>query len=531
MNKVSFILIGFLLSIATINALQVDYGTVALWQFNEGTNSTINDSTNNGNTGTISGNTTWTGDSISGYALEFNGVDNKVNIVKTSSVDIVSNLTLEASIKRKSSDDGMILSKNGPYFIAIRNNVTMGGIYANDGNCPSSCVTPGANTWTEVYGTSVLQKDTWYNIKMVYDGVNIYIYVNDSLENATSKTGQMPQVSQQVNLGWGDPGHNQFFNGTIDDVRISNISRSTGVNTPIINLTSPNNYNAFSNNSNSLNFTFNRSSIIPLTQCNLTLDNISQNSNGSLELQNISLGNHVWYVSCTDNKGNVGYSQNRSFWITSDISNMTYFASNSYGLINWTSSLNLSDGLDWSQYISISNNKVEINSSAASALNRSARITLKNITWNSPRLLKNGAICGTSEGCTQVSYNQTSGDFIFDVTGFSTYETGETPVPTPVPSGGGGGGGGGGGSNVVTVASINKTQNDTFQTINQNLSFSNNVSNEKSRKETVKNKDSTTSSITGAAIGASIQRYWLPSLIFIVVVLGLWVGLKIRRRN
>ena len=161
---VSFILI---LTIRIVYATQLDDGTVALWHFDEGSGIAINDSTNNSNNGTISGGATWTNDSISGYALEFDGLDDKINIAKTSSIDIVSNLTLEAFVKRRSWNDGMIVSKNGPYFIAIRNNVTMGGIYSNDGNCPSSCIT--TNTWTEVYGTTILQKDTWYKLKIIYN--------------------------------------------------------------------------------------------------------------------------------------------------------------------------------------------------------------------------------------------------------------------------------------------------------------------------------------------------------------------------
>ncbi len=528
MKKWAIIAIGFLLFVTYVDALDVDSGTVALWHFNEGTGSVANDSSTNSNTGTISNNLSWTSDSISGFALRLNGINASTNIAKTSSVDVVTNLTLEASIKRSSWDDGMIISKNGPYFMAVRNNVTMGGIYSNDGNCASSCVTPGMNTWTNVYGTTLIQKDAWYNIKMVYNGINIYIYVNSSLENATAKTGQMPQVSQQVNLGWGEPGHNQFFNGSIDEVRISNISRNSNTDLPIINLTAPKRYDVFSNNS--LNFTFNRSSILPIVQCNLTLDNLSQVSNGTLQAQNLSIGSHIWYVSCTNNERGVGYSENHSFWIASDISNVSgYYVTNSYGLINWTFNLNLSQGLDWSNYINISNNYVEINSSAAGVLNASAKITLKNIAWNNPRILKNGAVCVSSDGCTQESYNQTSGEFIFNVTGFSFYTTEETPVPAPTPaSSGGGGGGGGGGSSIVT---INKTQNITSQLPIQNLSSSNEIKQEDVLRQTKNETVVATSPITGAAIGANIKRYWLPSTIFIVVILGLWIGLKVWRRR
>ena len=39
-------------------------------------------------------------------------------------------------------------------------------------------------------------------------------------------------------------------------------------------------------------------------------------------------------------------------------------------------------------------------------------------------MYKDGEVCST---CTEISYNSTSGEFVFSVTGFSTYTTQETP--------------------------------------------------------------------------------------------------------
>ncbi len=196
---------------------------VACWKFNEGISNKVWDFSSNGNHGTISGNTTWTKDSREGLALEFDGIDDKIQITKTSSVDVKDKVILEAYIKRKSTADGMIISKNGPYFLAVRNNVVAGGVYANDGNCPTSCTTPGANTWTEIHGTTLLELNKWYLLKMTYDGSQVKVYVNSVLENSAPKTGQMPQVSQNVHIGWGEPGQNQYFKGIIDEVKISGI--------------------------------------------------------------------------------------------------------------------------------------------------------------------------------------------------------------------------------------------------------------------------------------------------------------------
>ncbi|MEK6952938.1 MAG: LamG-like jellyroll fold domain-containing protein [Nanoarchaeota archaeon] len=221
MKKVILILLFVILS-----SFYVLGNTIAYWKFDEGSSNQVFDETANNNDGTISGVANWTTDSISGHALEFDGIDDKIAITKTSSVDLTDNVVLEAYVKRKSNTDGIIISKNGPYFLGIRDNVTAGGVYANDGNCPTSCITPGANTWTEIHGTTVLEQYIWYKLKMEYNDTNVNIYVNDILDGSASKIGQMPQVSQGVNLGWGEPGQNQFFTGIIDEAKISTINET-----------------------------------------------------------------------------------------------------------------------------------------------------------------------------------------------------------------------------------------------------------------------------------------------------------------
>ena len=187
---------------------------VTYWKLDEGNGSFIYDETNNGNNGVVIGNVSWTNDGISGTALELDGFEDKINILKTPSVDLVNKVNLEAYVKRKSADDGMIISKNGPYFLAIRDNKVEGGVYADSGN---------GNSWKHVRGTTELEQNVWYKIKMSYDGKSVNIYLNDNLEGSAQKNGSMPIVSQQVWIGWGEPGHNQYFKGILDELKISGI--------------------------------------------------------------------------------------------------------------------------------------------------------------------------------------------------------------------------------------------------------------------------------------------------------------------
>jgi len=206
-SLVSLLLIGSFLVSGRIQ----DVEGVAYWKFDEGTGDIVFDMTVNNNDGTIQG-ATWTIDSISGYALEFDGVNDRVNVIKTPSVDLTSEVVLEAWVKRKSKNDGMIISKNGPYFLAIRDNRVEGGVYANSGN---------GNSWQHVRGTTRIGINEWHKLIMKYDGKQVRVYVDEVLDGSATKTGLMPVVSQQVWLGWGQPGHNQYFEGIIDELRIS----------------------------------------------------------------------------------------------------------------------------------------------------------------------------------------------------------------------------------------------------------------------------------------------------------------------
>ncbi len=108
----------------------------------------------------------------------------------------------------------------------------------------------------------------------------------------------------------------------------------------------------------------------------------------------------------------------------SNISNLILDQPNC-GKINFSAIIDLSSGGDINSYVNISQNRIEINSSALSSLNKSARLSLYNLSFTNPRILRDGVVCS---GCTEVSYDSVTGIFIFDVTSFSVYSLEETPV-------------------------------------------------------------------------------------------------------
>jgi len=186
---------------------------VAYWKFDDGVGAVAYDLTGNGNQGSFEGGVAWTSDSKGGYALSFDGVDDRVNVVKTSSMDLTKKVTLEAWIKRASYTNGTIFSRNGPFYLAVKNDKLYGGVHT-DG---------GPEGWTYASGKTVLKTGVWYNVKIVYDGVSVKAYVNGREEGRASKSGLMVVRSQQPWIGWGEPGQNQFFHGSIDELKVSGI--------------------------------------------------------------------------------------------------------------------------------------------------------------------------------------------------------------------------------------------------------------------------------------------------------------------
>jgi hypothetical protein len=103
------------------------------------------------------------------------------------------------------------------------------------------------------------------------------------------------------------------------------------------------------------------------------------------------------------------------------------------GKIRFNEAINLTDvpssedhiHIDINSHINISDNLIEINSSALPNFNKSATLSLYGLTFSNPRVLRNGVAC-PSEICTEVSYS--GGIFVFTVTGFTNYSADETPV-------------------------------------------------------------------------------------------------------
>jgi len=85
-------------------------------------------------------------------------------------------------------------------------------------------------------------------------------------------------------------------------------------------------------------------------------------------------------------------------------------------------------GANFSKDINISYNHIYVNSSK-SGLNKSALLTLYDLTFNSPVILRDNSTCADC-----VILNYTNGDLLFNVSHFSTYSAAENPNPPVIDS-------------------------------------------------------------------------------------------------
>jgi len=196
-------------------------GLGAYWKFDEGSGSTAADSSGHNNNGTITG-TAWTTDSKTGQALSFSGSSGQyVEVPTSASLTPTSGITISAWIKRNSTGPQnqwpRIIDKHtsghGPYQIYLYNNTNHLGAFFQGTSSTSGDVDSG---WLVPAGQ-------WTHIAVTYDGANIRFYGNGALQFTKSYTGGIYNSQQEnVVIGAAVNHGSGFFNGIIDEVRISN---------------------------------------------------------------------------------------------------------------------------------------------------------------------------------------------------------------------------------------------------------------------------------------------------------------------
>jgi hypothetical protein len=212
---------------------ELNQGLVGHWKLDEGTGTTAEDSSGNGNTGTVNG-AVWTSGEISG-ALRFDGVDDYVDVSDSSSMSFTEpGLTISAWVTFNTL-------QAGERSVVRKQNQWQLGVFPADGEVRNLVRTDGTTGWTaandEIVGFST---GSWYHLAFTYDGSSLQHYV-DGLPVGAPKTvtGNIVDNSNDVAIGSDSDSINPFnLDGIIDDVRVYNRALDSDEINSLYNLSS-----------------------------------------------------------------------------------------------------------------------------------------------------------------------------------------------------------------------------------------------------------------------------------------------------
>jgi hypothetical protein len=208
-------------------------GPVLALAFDEAAGTTATDASGHGNNGTLTGATRTTAGKFGG-ALSFNGVSDTVTVADTDSLDLTSEMTLEAWVKPSAA---------GNWRTAILKETAAGLAYAlyasTDASTPAAYVNLGGALDQSAAGAAALSTTDWTHLAATYDGATVRLYVNGALAGSASLSGALTTSAGALRIG-GNSVWGEFFAGLIDEVRVYNRALSAAeiaadMNTPVGN--------------------------------------------------------------------------------------------------------------------------------------------------------------------------------------------------------------------------------------------------------------------------------------------------------
>ncbi len=228
----------------TASQVALDYnrgGPVGWWKFDECQGTTANDSSGNGNSGTITpGAGTYTSagtcavssassmwyNGASGkrnYSLAFDGSDDYVNTNLTfNSTSITGGDSFAAWIKTSTAAGSIVGNSTSTSF----SEYNCGGITVDTGG-KAQIVAYNGSAYKRATSTTSVNNNAWHYVVGVHNPTNnfLYIYVDGRLEASTDMTTSISCTGTSLGAQIGKRHKDvtpDYFNGQIDDVRIYN---------------------------------------------------------------------------------------------------------------------------------------------------------------------------------------------------------------------------------------------------------------------------------------------------------------------
>jgi hypothetical protein len=161
----------------------------------------------------------------SGFWLAFDGVDDRVRVADSASLDIVQHITLEAWFRAESipgsGGQARVVSKSFNYELSV---------HSADGGCVAG--TAGDVQWRAIIGGAdrricggAIAPGTWHHVAGTYNGSQFVLYLDGNLVAATARSGSIGTNNEDLLIG-NNPVLNRPFKGDIDEVRVWRVART-----------------------------------------------------------------------------------------------------------------------------------------------------------------------------------------------------------------------------------------------------------------------------------------------------------------
>ncbi len=210
--------------------LLMHFNNVSPENYNMSNTTLIYDNSSYGNNGTLflntsAGNFTPNGGRFGG-AFVFDGRDDFINITSLRGFSNGTNAsTIEAWFKADGFPDGRTTIAG--YGQDSTN--SQRSFYLGIGTSGTDRVLKIRTNGDDTGGNTIVSTNTWYHAAVVDDGTNMKLYLNGILDASVARVGS-GKLAEEAFIGRIDPGMGEaFFNGTIDEVAIWNVSLSSAI--------------------------------------------------------------------------------------------------------------------------------------------------------------------------------------------------------------------------------------------------------------------------------------------------------------
>lgn len=154
-----------------------------------------------------------------GRSIEFDGIDEYITVVSDSAFGGGS-ITIETTVKTDQSATAQLVSRDD------NPDERVWQFKKNDAGNLEFVVFKTDSQSVTVTGTTNISDDVHHGLVGTWDGTTVKVYIDGIEENSTVFSGTLNTATSNVLFGAAETDVPGYFDGTIDDVRISNVARS-----------------------------------------------------------------------------------------------------------------------------------------------------------------------------------------------------------------------------------------------------------------------------------------------------------------